>query len=206
VGRSPARVLIKKGFTLEVMGDYAGAMEALLEALPLAERRRDPRLLYMARFNLAVVYTHLGCYDAAAALLPQVREQATERGDGNELPRVTWLEGRIFAGLGRPREARRLLAQARQDFQRRKKDYDAALAMLEEAGLLLEEGRAAEVGPLARELVDAFNGRGVHREALTALQIFRKAAERAEATAEMARNVLRFLFRARHDPGLRFES
>jgi hypothetical protein len=33
-----------------------------------------------------------------------------------------------------------------------------------------------------------------------------EAAEREEATAELARRVLRFLFRARDDQSLRFES
>ena len=45
-----------------------------------------------------------------------------------------------------------------------------------------------------------------HREALAALGLFHQAAERQEATAELARDVLRFLFRARHDPALRFAS
>ncbi|HEV8583132.1 MAG TPA: hypothetical protein VGX68_29040 [Thermoanaerobaculia bacterium] len=206
VGRFPERILVKKGFTLEVMGDYSGATEALLEALPLVERTGDPRLLYMAKGNLAVVYTHLGYFDAAAALLPQIRELATERGDGNELPRVRWLEGRILAGLRRPREACRLLAEARQEFQRRRMLYDAALALLEEAALLLEEGRSAEVQPLACELAAVFKGNGVHREALAALRLFHEAVERAEATVEQTRQILRFLFRARHDRTLRFGS
>jgi len=205
VGRCRERILVKKGFTLEVMGDYEGAVAALLEAEPLAERAGDPRLLYMARFNLAVVLTHLGRYGEAAELARHVRDLATARGDGNEVPRVTWLEGRIAAGLGRTREALRLLAEARREFERRKMSYDVALALLEEAVLLLEEGRTSEVQALAEELTKVFAANGVHREALAALRLFHEAAEREEATAELARRVLRFLFRARHDPELRFE-
>jgi len=205
VGRCRERILVKKGFTLEVMGDYEGAVAALLEAEPLAERAGDPRLLYMARFNLAVVLTHLGRYGEAAELARHVRDLATARGDGNEVPRVTWLEGRIAAGLGRTHEALRLLAEARQEFERRKMFYDVALALLEEAVLLLEEGRTSEVQALAEELTKVFAANGVHREALAALRLFHEAAEREEATAELARRVLRFLFRARHDPELRFE-
>ena len=84
--------------------------------------------------------------------------------------------------------------------------YDAALALLEEAVLLLEEGRASEVTALADELTQVFADKGVHREALAALRLFAKAVRRAEATAELARRVLQFLFRARHDRGLRLES
>jgi len=179
-------------------------VKALLQALPIIEGQGDVRLLYMTRFNLGVVFTHLGRYNEAAAIAQEVRELAT--GDENELPRIAWLEGRIAAGLGRPREARRLLTKARREFERLKMSYDVALALLEEAVLLLEEGRPAEVKALADELAQVFADKGVHREALAALRLFHEAAERAEATAELARRVLRFLFRARHDQGLRFES
>jgi phenylpyruvate tautomerase PptA (4-oxalocrotonate tautomerase family) len=84
--------------------------------------------------------------------------------------------------------------------------YDVALALLEEAVLLLEEGRAAEVKALAEELTEIFAENGVHREALAAVRLFQEAAATEEASAELARRVLRYLFRARHDPELRFEA
>jgi hypothetical protein len=71
------------------------------------------------------------------------------------------------------------------------------------APLLLAENRTAEVKEMARELVAVFKEKGIHREALAALRLFQEAAER-EATAELARRVLRYLFRARYDEGLRF--
>jgi tetratricopeptide (TPR) repeat protein len=206
VGRSPERALIKKGFTLEVMGEYERAIETLVRAEPLVERAGDPRLSYMLLFNLAVSYTHVGRYAEAAELADRVCELSTAQGDEIEVHRVIWLRGRIEAGLGRRGEARSLLAQARRDFDRRGMAADAALALLEEAILLLEEGRAAEVKVLARELTKVLDSKGVHREALAALRLFRNVAEREEATAEQARRVLGFLFRARHDEGLRFES
>jgi tetratricopeptide (TPR) repeat protein len=206
LGRSPARVLIKKGFTLEVMGEYERAVEALLQAAPLVERQDEPRLLYMLLFNLAVNFCHTGRYGQATELVEQVRGLATELGDEIFLIRVVWLEGRIAAGLGRRPEARILLAQARREFAVRRMGYDAALALLEEAVLLLEEGRPAEVKELARGLAEVFDANGVHREALAALRLFREAVERESATAELARRVLRFLYQARHDQGLRFTS
>jgi hypothetical protein len=116
-----------------------------------------------------------------------------------------WLEGRILAGLGRPAEGRRLLAEARQRFAAEQMFYDVALALLDEAGLLLDEGRTKEVKVLTLELTEVFQSKGVHREALAALRLFQEAAEREAATAELARRVLRYLFRARHDQGLRFD-
>ncbi|MBW8764739.1 MAG: hypothetical protein JF630_00415, partial [Geodermatophilales bacterium] len=206
VGRCPERYLIKKGFTLEVLGDYERAVEALLQAEPLLKREAEPRLWYKQRFNLAVNHCHLGHHSEAAMLVQQVRDLAADLGDEVFLIRVIWLDGRIAAGLGRPEEARRLLAQARREFAARGMGYDVALALLEEAALLLEEGRAAEVRALTPGLAQVFESRGVHREALAALRLFQEAAQRGEATAELARRVLAYLFRARHDQGLRFEA
>jgi tetratricopeptide (TPR) repeat protein len=206
VGRQPERALIKKGITLEKMGDYERSVESLLQAAPRLDRRADPLLWYSQRFNLAVCYCHLGRCGEAAELVPEVRDLAVELGNRIFLSRITWLEGRIAAGLGRRCEACRLLSESRRDFERRKMSYDAALALLEEAALLLDEGRTAEVKELAGELARAFADRRVHREALAALRLFHEAAEREEATAELARRVLRFLFRARDDQGLRFAS
>jgi len=204
VGRSPERALIKKGFTLEVMGEYERAVETLLRAAPLLDRKAKPRLWYNQRFNLAVNYCHLGRYSEAMELVDMVRECAAELGDEIFLIRTTWLEGRIEAGLGRHREALRLLAEARRKFADRKMSYDVALALLEEAALLLDEGRTAEVKALTGDLTVVFESKGVHREALAALQLFQESAKREAATAELARRVLAFLFRARYDQDLRF--
>jgi tetratricopeptide (TPR) repeat protein len=204
VGRSPARSLIKKGFTLEVMGDYERAVETLLQAAPLVESENDPRLLYMLRFNLAVNFCHTGRFEEANHLVSAVQELVSSRGDENEILRVVWLEGRIAAGLGRSEEALKLLQQARRKFSDRNMMADAALILLEEAVLHLETGRTAEVKELARDLVKVFESKGVHREALAALLLFQEAAESETATAGLARRLLAFLHRARHDPGLRF--
>jgi tetratricopeptide (TPR) repeat protein len=206
VGRCPERALIKMGFTLEVMGEYGRALETLLRAVPLLDRKSDPRLENLLHFNLAVNFCHVGRFRDAAELVPPMRELAAELGDEIDLVRMTWLEGRIAAGLGRPWEARRLLEEARKELGRRGMATDAALALLEEAALLLDEERTAEVKVLARELTVVLNSKGVHREALAALRLFQEAAEREEATAELARRVLRYLFRARYDQGLRFTS
>lgn len=206
VGRSPERALIKKGFTLEVMGEYERAIETLLRAVPRIDRGADPLLENTLDFNLAMVYCHVGRYREAAGLVPQVRDLAIALGDVIFLIHVSWLQGRIAAGMGQHEEARSLLAQARREFDQRRMTYDVALALLEEAVLLLEEGRVTEVKILAQELEKVFETKGVHREALAALRLFQEAAERERATPELGRSVLRYLFRARHDQGLRFES
>lgn len=202
VGRSPGRALIKKGFTLEVMGEYGRAIEVLREAEPKVQD--NERLSYMRLYNLAVCLTHVGEFEEADVHLQEVRRLTARRGDEIELIRVTGLEGKILAGLGRRAAGRFYLEQALGQFAERSMAYDVALLTLEVARLLLEEGRTAEVKALATQLAAAFESENVHAEAEKALGLFREAAEREAATVELARQVLSFLFRARHDTALRF--
>lgn len=200
------RILIKKSKTLEELGDPAGAVAALREATPLVERQADPRLLLCVHFNLLVNLCLLGRHAEAAPLAPEVRELVEHLGNDLDLLRLRWLEGRIAFGLDRIGEAGEALRQVRNAFAARGIAYDAALATLELSVIYLEEGRTAEVRTLAREMTPVFRAQGVHREALAALQVFCDAAEREEATAELARRVLDYLLRGRYEEGLPFES
>ena len=204
LSRNRDRILNKLGTVLAVKGDYEAAVEVLLGAEP--SRHKEPRLWYQHCFNLSVLYTHLQRYPEAAGLIDPVREVAVTLGDRIFLIRLKWLEGRLAAGLGRTAEALRLLEEARDEFAERNMWFDVALALLENAALLLDQGRTAEVRMLASVLAEAFKSNDIDPEALAALQLFHEAVERDTATAEFARRVLRFLFRARCDQGLRFNS
>lgn len=206
VSHCPERVLIKKGFTLEVMGEYDRSIEALLQAISRIDRQAEPRLWNIAHLNLANDYIHLGRFEEAVQLVEEVRPRVQESGDEIDLIRIGWLEGRLAAGQGRNEEARHLFQQARHEFAALKMWHNVALALLEEAVVLLDEGRTAEVKELALGLKAVFESKGIHREALAALQLFEEAAQREAATAELGRSVVSYLFRARHDKGLRFEA
>lgn len=204
LSRNRGRILNNMGTVLAVKGDYEAAVEILLAAEP--SRHAEPRLWYQHRFNISVLYTHLERYSEAVELVEPVREIAVVLGDRIFLSRLKWLEGRVAAGLGRTSEALRLLEEARGEFAARKMWFDVVLALLEIAALLLDQGKTAEVRLLAPFLVEAFESNDIHQEALAALQLFQEAVERDTATAGLARRVLRFLFRARCDQGLRFNS
>ena len=186
------------------MGRYEEAVETLLRAEPLILRHEDRSFGNRLNLNLAVNYCHLGRHKEAAALADEAAPLAVELGDEIVLVRIIWLRGRIAAGLGHPQEALNLLGQARRRFAAERMSYDVALALLEEAALLLDEGRVVEVKLLSRELTKVFESKGVHQEALAALRLFQEAVEREKATADLARSVLRFLFLARYDQDLRF--
>lgn len=204
VSRFPERALLLKGFTYEVMGEYKRAIETLFEAVPRIDRRAEPRQWNILHLNLAANFCQLGHYDKARRLAEEARPVATALGNKIDLIRLTWLDGRILAGQGLSPEARRLLAESRRKFAEEKMFYDVSLALLEEAALLLDEGQMTEARTLAQELTEIFASKGVHREALAALQLFHNAAERGEATSELTRRILQFLFRARFDQDLRF--
>ncbi|HYX24555.1 MAG TPA: hypothetical protein VFC23_10425, partial [Thermoanaerobaculia bacterium] len=108
-------------------------------------------------------------------------------------------------GLGERERARTAFEEVRREFTERGMGYDTALVSLELAALDLEDGRTAEVKELAREMVTVFRAQEVQREALAALLLFRRAALKERATAELARDVAEFLNRLRHEPGLRFQ-
>lgn len=204
VSRFPERPLLLRATTYEAMGDYGRAIEALFQIVPLMDQQAEPRQRYVLLFNLATNFCHIRRYDEAYQLVEKIRPLLIAQNDKIDLLRLTWLEGRIAAGLGRPRDSLRALGEARRGFAEEKMSYDNALALLEESVLLLEDGQTAEVKNLAQELAEVFESNGIHREALVALRLFHEAAEREQATAELARRILAFLFRARHDQGLRF--
>lgn len=206
VSRQPARILVKKGTILHVMGDYEGAVQALLQAGTRIDRYAEPRLWYKQRANLATNFSLLDAWRETAELVEEAWPVAVELKDQLDLLRLKWLKGRIAAGLGRRGEALELLDEAQREFEARGMDYDVLLAWLEISAVLLEENRTAEVKALTPGLARIFSSNGIHPEALGAAQLFRDAVEREEASADDARKVLRFLFRARYDQGLRFSS
>jgi tetratricopeptide (TPR) repeat protein len=158
------------------------------------------------RFNLAVNFCHLNSYAEAASLIPEIRRLAIQLGNGLDLVRLLWLEGRTLVGLGRQADAINALEQVRMELIFRGIAYDVALVSLELAALYMEEGRFEEVKVLTHQMAPIFRAQGVHREALAALRLFTEAAERDTATAQMARRLVSYLERARHDPQLRFEA
>jgi tetratricopeptide (TPR) repeat protein len=120
--------------------------------------------------------------------------------------KLRWLEGRIDAGLGRPARALEALSAVRAAFARLENRYSEALVSLELAALYLEQGRTAEVKSLAVQMERIFLDQGVHEEARKALELFRQAVELETVTLALVRSLVAYLYRAQHDPELRFEA
>ncbi|HVT16470.1 MAG TPA: helix-turn-helix transcriptional regulator [Thermoanaerobaculia bacterium] len=199
-----ARILVNKAVAFDHLGEAERAIATLRQAAPLVDGRREPRLVFALRFNLATNLCHLDRYSEAALLLPEVRQMAEALRKELDLVRVAWLEGRIAAGLGRPAAALAAFARVRGELLARGMAYDAALVTLELAALHAAAGRTAEVKELAHQTAQVFRAKGIHREARAALQLFRQAADQEALTAELARQLVAYFYRARHDPELAF--
>ncbi len=198
-------LLLSRARLLEWAGDYESALATLKEAAPLINQQNELRLLWVLRLNCAWNLTHLGRYAEAESLLPETQAMTVRLDNELDTLRLRWLEGRISAGLGRIERALTALSQVRAEFADRSIAYDAALATLELAVLQLGQGRTWEVKMLARQMAPIFRGQGVHREALAALKLFCEAAEKESATVGLARRVVEYLYRARHNPSLHFQ-
>jgi tetratricopeptide (TPR) repeat protein len=205
-GERSASMLLKRSSICEQMGDCDGSIEALRQAAPLVDSESQPRQLWLLRFNLGVNLCHLRRHTEALPLVVEAREIAIALRNQSDVRRVLWLEARVEAGLGRRVDATAKLRQVRRELVDLRMAYDAALATLDLAVVLLEEGENAEVCALAAEMLAIFESLAVHREALAAVRVFWQAVEAETATAELGRRLLRFLERARRDPELRFDS
>ncbi len=184
-----ARVLLKLG----ELYFHRGLLDQGIETVQVALERLSPEeetWLYLnGRHNLALYLTEAGRYAEAEGLVAADEELYGRHPEPWTQLRLSWLRGKIAAGLGEPAEAERLFRETRDGFARQGNGYDAAMASLDLALLYLEEGRTAEVQPLAGEMVALFESRDVHREALAAVRLFQEAAQREEVTARMVREL-----------------
>ncbi len=203
-GEGRGRILLKKGTTLEQMGSYQAAVEAFEEAAPWLDRDREPRDFCVLRFNLTVCRCHASRFAEAEAGLPELRALTAPAGE--DRLRLRWLEGRVDAGLGRTARALEALTAVRAAFARLENRYSEALVSLELAALYLEQGRTTEVKALTGKMERIFLDQGVHEEVRKALELFRQAVELETVTLALVRSLVAYLYRAQHDPELRFEA
>lgn len=166
--------------------------------------KRDTHLQANARHALLIAMAASGEYTEAATLLLKsgLREAFADE-PVNRL-KVRWLEGRIFAGLGKLDRAVIALSDARASFLDHGLDYEGALIGLECAGVLLQQGRLAEVEALATEALEIFEILEIQPEAVRAVAYLQKICVSRKATATLVREVVSFLERLERRPNLRF--
>ena len=203
--QAEGRTLIHQASVAWERGDEEVAISLLERAAGLVRPDRDPHLAFVLKHDLARFRGLTGRAEEAAALIPELRRLALEAGGRLDRLRLLWTEGLIHARLGRVEVAAATLRRAVAGLARSGAGYDAALAALDLASVLLEAGQSGEARALAGDLMPIFASRDIHREGLAALAIFRNAIERETATVTLARELTRYLRLARRNPALRFE-
>lgn len=204
-GREPrqeAKTLIQLGKAACDAGAPEEAVPYLQSARELLDEQ-DARLRMMAGHTLAMALLDAGRLEEAEALVESLApEYEAQAGEFWTVQRRKWLAARLAMARGAVAEAEALFREIRDGFLECEIPYDYALATLEHAGLLLGEGRVAEVRALAEEMVPLFASRQIHGHALAALALFQQAAAAQEATTELVRDLIVYLRRARNNPQL----
>ncbi|HSK79288.1 MAG TPA: hypothetical protein VLQ45_22740, partial [Thermoanaerobaculia bacterium] len=128
-------------------------------------------------------------------------------GRTNEI-KLIWLEARIHQGMKAFAKAERGLRKVREGFQKQELPYDAAIASLDLAMVLLSQSQTGEARPILLDAVQVFNDLKIGREAMGAVLLLRQSAEMEQETArllDIVSQVAAFLRRAEHDPNAKFD-
>jgi tetratricopeptide (TPR) repeat protein len=189
--------LLKKAKILEETGDLASAVELLRQAVDKIDPARSERLSVYSLHNLVCALTTAGRHGEALAMLPRVQELFGSIARPIDFIRLRWAEGRIAAGLDRRDEAEMTFIAVRQEFLQHGMGYEAALVSLDLAILYAQDRRTAELKRLAAEIGPIFESRDVHREALSALVLFREACQEERLTPQLASEIAQTLQRER---------
>jgi tetratricopeptide (TPR) repeat protein len=187
--------LLKMSRILEELGDTEEAIASLREAIGIAEPLS--RLDLYARYNLLNTLTLAGRYAEADQFLPEVREIFAQGGRPLDLLRLRWIEAKVSLGQGRLREAEQSFRQVQGEFLARGMGYDAALVSLDLAILFAKEHRTEDLKRLAAEILQVFESRDVHREAVATLILFQSACEEERLSADLATQLATVLQRER---------
>lgn len=163
------RALIKKGIFTGYNDQPELAILVLAEGLPLIDEEREPGLTLSALHAMVNFLIDSGNYRKARIVLFKTRHLYHEDGHHLNLVRLSWLEGKINAGLNEFDRAEAALRKARSGFEEVGQTYDAALTALDLAMLWARQGRRAELKALTTELVATFRRHGIAREAIAAL-------------------------------------
>jgi tetratricopeptide (TPR) repeat protein len=223
--RAARQLLSRAEMLYRLTGDRAGGVRTLLilaatansegkpelairmaqEALRLLPADASRRLLLAARYSLAFYLSESGRHSEAVEMLAQDEALYQEFPEPWTQLRLTWLRGKIAAGLGDLPAAEEAFLAARQGFISGGIGYDAAMVAVGDlAPLYLRQDRTADVKLLAEEMLPIFQAQDVHREALAALMLFQEAARREELTLKQLQELVRYLEDARNDPSFRF--
>jgi tetratricopeptide (TPR) repeat protein len=133
------RALISQGLFNSYAGKSRKAVKQLRQGLALIDRDQEPRLLLMARHNLAWALNDSGKPEEALRQLESIRRSYPEFPDSWSGLRLQWLEGRIAIRLGKLEEAEQRLRAVLARFIEQGLGCNASMVTLDLAGLSPEQ-------------------------------------------------------------------
>ncbi len=147
------RLLLTKAAVLGELGREERALEALQQAeLCLGLEEKEPSIWLRLRLDQLYFLCNADRFSEADALLAEARELAADEGNAAERLELSWLEGRISAGLGRLAEALDTLQRVRAEHLAAGHLFEGVSATLDAAAVLAAQGELASVEEIAREL------------------------------------------------------
>jgi tetratricopeptide (TPR) repeat protein len=171
------KVLAQTAHLSLAAGRPAEAAGLLARALSLLDPSREPRALLAAVHDLLDSYAQYDRFREAWSLLWKTRGLYAAHGGRCHQLKLSWIEGRVAAGLGYAGRAEGCLRSAREGFLEMKLPYAAAQVALDLGILWLEKGRAAEARELIAETLETFNLLRLRREAVPAMILLSGAAQ-----------------------------
>lgn len=182
-----ARTLINRANVYIVQGEFAEAAATLEGAL---EFSCEPSLALMVRHNLIDILAKSGRAQEASLLFEESRELYLQLSDPLTTSRRLWVEGIIARELGEDLElAESRLTQAVERLTTAGYGLDAAIAGLDLVTVYAARGQSAEVLRIASQLVRLFEVRNVQPEALAALTMVHKAAQKESVSLALLAQV-----------------
>jgi hypothetical protein len=198
------RAMINMGILAGHAGRPEKALRLIERGLSMVDEKQAEDLVFTAIHNRLWLLVDCGRVDEARRLLLVNRFRYAAAGGDLTRIKLRWLDARIDAKLGKVGRAEEGFRAVRGDFERLELGYDAALATLDLAAVVMRVGQIGEARDLVSEAAEVFKALRIEREALAAVVFLRESFELRRTTLEFLEEVTAFLRRAQHDPAARF--
>jgi hypothetical protein len=163
------------------------------QSLPLIDASVDPVLAYTALHNQISILVDCGRYREAKRRLFQLRSfQEHSGGRINEL-KQRWEEGRVDAGCDHLERAEETLLGVRAGLAAVHRGYDAALASLDLAAVLMARKKHAGAAEVVLAAYQTFTALQIIPEGLVSLRLLKTSFDADKASRAMVEEVAAFL-------------
>ncbi|HVR97383.1 MAG TPA: hypothetical protein VMW27_12260 [Thermoanaerobaculia bacterium] len=194
------RALISRGIYEGYAGDRERGIQSISEGLRQIDKKRDPRLAFLAVHNLAFLLVEGKRFREARVLSRKILWHSGLTPRRIDRIKLLWIEGRANLGLGRLDRAARDFQAVRTEFLELEMHYQAALAALDLALVDLLQNRTTEARATVLEAVEVFCALEISQEQLNAVNILKEAFKRDVMAAALLEMTLDALRRAERDP------